>query len=102
MTPDDRAQIPEGIKQPSATWTDPVTGVQQVGFGIKDCGIPFGDKTFILASLDESAVPICKDIHRLIEGISEISSHAAFSMANYSCMHRANFLAGSTPSKLTK
>jgi hypothetical protein len=44
--PEDRAQIPEGIKQLSATWTDPVTGVQQVGFGIVDCGIPFGDNTF--------------------------------------------------------
>jgi hypothetical protein len=78
MTPKDRAQIPEGIKQPSATWTDPVTGVQQVGFSIKDCGIPFSDSTFILASLDESAITICDDSHRLIEGISEISSHAAF------------------------
>jgi hypothetical protein len=98
MTPEERAQIPEGIKQPSATWTDPVTGVQRVGFGIKDCGMPFGDETFILASLDESAISICDDMHRLIGGISELSSHAAFLMANYSCMHRADFLAGSTPS----
>jgi hypothetical protein len=58
MTSTDRAQIPEGIKQPSATWTDPETGIQQVGFGVKDCGIPFCDNTFILASLDESAVLI--------------------------------------------
>jgi hypothetical protein len=27
MTPEDRAQIPEGIKQPSAIWPNPVTGV---------------------------------------------------------------------------
>jgi hypothetical protein len=71
MTPEDRAQIPEGIKQPSATWTDPVTGVQQVGFGIKDCRIPFGDNTFIHASLNESAITIRDDAHGLIEGISD-------------------------------
>jgi hypothetical protein len=60
MTPEDRAQIPEGIKQPSATWTDPVTGIQQVGFGIVDCRIPLGDDAFILASLDESAISILR------------------------------------------
>jgi hypothetical protein len=27
LTPKDRAQIPEGIEQPSAVWTDPETGV---------------------------------------------------------------------------
>jgi hypothetical protein len=102
MTPEDRAQIPEDIKQPSATWTDPVTGVQQVAFGIVDCGITFGDSTFILASLDESAATICDDIHRLAGGISAISSHAAFSMANHSCMRRADFLAGSFATGLTK
>jgi hypothetical protein len=47
-----------------------VTGNQRVGFGIVDCGIPFGDNTFILASLDESAISIRDDIHRLLEGIS--------------------------------
>jgi hypothetical protein len=67
-----------------------------------DCGILFGDDTFILASLGESALTICNDIYRLIGGISEHSNHAAFSMTYYSCMHRADFLAGSTPSKLTK
>jgi hypothetical protein len=81
MTPEDRAQIPEGIKQPSAIWTDPVTGVKRVGFGIVDCGIPFGDDAVILASLDESAVTIGDDIPRLAGGISAISSHAAFPMA---------------------
>jgi hypothetical protein len=60
-----------------------------VGFRIVNCGIPFGDSTFILASLDEAAVAICDDMHRLVAGISEISSHAAFSMAYYSCMRRA-------------
>jgi hypothetical protein len=40
MTLEDKAQIPEGIKQPSATWTDPVTGIQQVGFGVKDLTTP--------------------------------------------------------------
>jgi hypothetical protein len=80
MTPEDKAQIPEGIKQPSATWTDPVTRVQQVGFGIVDCGIPFGDDTFIFASLEESAVTIYDDIHQLVAGISEHSNHAFFSM----------------------
>jgi hypothetical protein len=30
MTPEDRAQIPEGIKQPSETWTDPVTGISKL------------------------------------------------------------------------
>jgi hypothetical protein len=89
--PADRAQIPEGIKQHSAIWKDPVTGVQQVGFGVKDCGTPLGDNISILASLDESAVTICDYIHHLIEGISEHSSHASFSMAYYSCMRRAGF-----------
>jgi hypothetical protein len=102
MTPEDRAQIPEGIKQPSAIWTDPVTGIQQVGFGVKDCGIPFGDDAFILASLDESAVTICDDIHRLAGGIPELSCHAAFPMAYYSCMNRVDFLAGSIATGLTK
>jgi hypothetical protein len=102
MTPEDRAQIPEGIKQSSTTWTDPVTGVQQVGFGIVDCGISFGDDTFILASPDESAVTICDDIHQLAAGISEHSNHAAFSMTYHSCMNRADFLAGAIPSRLAK
>jgi hypothetical protein len=102
MTPEDRAQIPEGIKQPSKTWTDPVTGIQQVGFGIVDCGIPFGDNTFILASLGESAISIRDDMHRLIEGISGLSYHAAFPVAYYSCMNRANFLAGAFDAELTK
>jgi hypothetical protein len=97
-TPEDRAQIPEA----SAIWTDLVTGVQQMGFGIVDCGIPFGDGAFTLASLDESAVAICDDIHHLVAGISEISSHAAFSMAYYFCMRHADFLAGAIPPKLTK
>jgi hypothetical protein len=78
-----------------------VTGVQQVGFGNKDCGIPFGNDASILAMLNEAAVAICDDIHRLTTGISEISSHA-FSMANYSSMRRANFLAGAIPPRLTK
>jgi hypothetical protein len=43
LNPEERVQIPEGIKQPSAIWTDPVTGVEQVGHGVMDCGIPFGD-----------------------------------------------------------
>jgi hypothetical protein len=50
-----------------------MTGVQQVGFGVKDCGIPFGDDAYILAMLNEAAVAICDDIHRLVAGISEIS-----------------------------
>jgi hypothetical protein len=54
-----------------------VTGIQQVGFGIVDCRIPLGDDAFILASLDESAISICDDVHRLIEGISGLSCHAA-------------------------
>jgi hypothetical protein len=70
MTPEDRAQIPEDIQQPSATWTDPVTGIQQVAFGIVDCGILFSDGNFILASLDEFAVTICDDIHQLAAEIS--------------------------------
>jgi hypothetical protein len=45
---------------------------------------------------------ICDDTHRLIEGISEISSHAAFSMACYSCMRRADFSVGAIPPRLTK
>jgi hypothetical protein len=79
-----------------------VTGIQQVGFGIVDCGIPFGDDAFILASLDESALSICDDMHRLVGGISGLSCHAAFSVAYYSCMHRANFLAGALNAELTK
>jgi hypothetical protein len=79
-----------------------VTGVVQVGFGVTDCGIPFGDDALFLAALDKAAVAICDDIHRLIEGITELSSHAAFSMAYYSCMHRADFLAGAIPPRLTK
>jgi hypothetical protein len=102
MTPEDRAQIPEGITQPSKIWTDPVTGIQQIGFGVVDCGIPFVDNTFILASLDESAVAICDDIHRLIDGISGLSCHAAFPVAYYSCMKRAKFLAGAFDAELTK
>jgi hypothetical protein len=27
LTPKDKAQIPEGIKQPSAVWTDPEIGM---------------------------------------------------------------------------
>jgi hypothetical protein len=42
----------------------------------------------------EAAVAICDDIHHLVADISEHSSHAAFSMASYSCMRRADFLAG--------
>jgi hypothetical protein len=67
-----------------------------------DCGIPFGDDTFILASLDKAAVTSCNDIHRLVTGISDHRDHAAVSMTYYSCMHRADFLAGSTPSRLAK
>jgi hypothetical protein len=52
--------------------------------------------------LDKADVAICDDIHRLIGGISEISSHAVFSMAYYSCMRRAEFLAGAIPPRLTK
>jgi hypothetical protein len=73
---------------------DPVTGVVQVGHGITDCGIPLGDDAYIYATLDEAANAICLDMHRLIGGILEYSNHAAFSMALYSCMRRANFLAG--------
>jgi hypothetical protein len=102
MTPEDRAQIPEGIKQSSKTWTNPVTWIQQVGFGIVDCGIPLGDDAFILASLDKSAISICDDMHRLVGGISGLSFHAAFPVAYYSCMNRANFLAGSFDTELTK
>jgi hypothetical protein len=79
-----------------------VTGVQQVGFGIVDCGISFGDENFILASLDESAVTICDDIHQFVACIPEHSNHAAFSMTYYSCMHRADFIAGAIPLRLTK
>jgi hypothetical protein len=32
MIPEDRAQSPEGIKQPFATWTDPVTGISASWF----------------------------------------------------------------------
>jgi hypothetical protein len=56
-----------------------------------DCGIPFGDDTFILASLDLPAVAICDDIHQLAAGNSEHSKHIVFSMTYYSCMHRADF-----------
>jgi hypothetical protein len=83
LTPEDRAQIPEVIKQPSTIWTNPVAGVQLVGHGIVYCGISFGDDAFILATLDKAADSICHDIHRLIGGIS-------------------NFLAGAIPPRLTK
>jgi hypothetical protein len=46
-----------------------------------------GDGAFIYAMLDKTADAINLDIHRLIEGISERSNHAAFSMAYFSCMH---------------
>jgi hypothetical protein len=52
--------------------------------------------------LDESAVTICDDIHHLIAGISEHSSHAAFSMAYYSCMRRAGISAGAIFPRLAK
>jgi hypothetical protein len=67
-----------------------------------DCGIPFGDSTFILASLDESAISIGGDMHRLVGGTSGLSCHAAFPVAYYSCVNRANFLAGSFDTDLTK
>jgi hypothetical protein len=79
-----------------------MTRVQQVGFGIVDCGIPFGDNTFILASLDESTISIGDDMHRLAGGISGLSSHAAFPMVLNSCMRRADFSAGSFATELTK
>jgi hypothetical protein len=99
MTPEDRAQIPEA---PSATWTDPVTGVHQVGFDIVDCGIPFGDSTFILASLDESAISICDDMHRLVGGISNSAAMLLFRWPTYHACIVRTFFAGSTPPKLTK
>jgi hypothetical protein len=74
MTSEDRAQIPEDIKQPSATWTDPVTGVEQVSFDILDYGIPFGDDIFRLASLDKSAVTICDDTHQLFTGTKTLNA----------------------------
>jgi hypothetical protein len=58
-----------------------------------DCGIPFGHDTYILATFNKAAVAIYLDIHNLIDGISELSSHAAFSMAYYSCMRRTDFMA---------
>jgi hypothetical protein len=102
MTPEDRAQIPEGIRAAFRNLDGPSDGVQQVGFGIVDCGIPFDDNEFILASLEESAVTICDDINHLVAGISRHSSHADFSMAYYSCMRRADFSAGGIPPRLTK
>jgi hypothetical protein len=66
------------------------------------CGIPMGDDAFIYARLDKTADAINLDIQCLIEGISEHSNHAAFSMAYYCCMHRADFLAGAIPPRLTK
>jgi hypothetical protein len=63
-----------------------------VGHGSLNCGIPFG----------KVADANCLDIHRLIGSISEISSHAAYSMAYYSCMRRADFLAGAIPPRLKK
>jgi hypothetical protein len=102
LTSNDRAQIPEGIKQPSTNWTDPVTGVELVGHGIVECGIPLCDDAFIYATLDKTADSICLEIHRLIKGISEHSNHAAFLMAYYSCMRRADFLAGAIYPRLTK
>jgi hypothetical protein len=41
-----------------------------------------GDDAFINATLNKTADAINLDIHRLIEGISEHSNHAAFSMAS--------------------
>jgi hypothetical protein len=79
-----------------------VTGVQQVGFGIVDCGIPFGDNTFILALLDESAISSRDDMHRLVGGVSVLSCYASFPMAYFSCMRRSDFLAGSFDAELTK
>jgi hypothetical protein len=40
------------------------------------------------------------DIYRLILGISEHSNHTAYKMASYSCMRRADFLAGAIPLRL--
>jgi hypothetical protein len=79
-----------------------MTGVELVGHGIVDCGIPLGDNAFILAMLDKAADSIFLEIHRLIGGISEYSNHAAFSAASYSCMRRADFLAGAIPPRPTK
>jgi hypothetical protein len=64
------------------------------------CGIPMSDDTFIYATLDKTAGAINLKIHRLIGGISEHSNHAAFLMAYYSCMHRAEFLAGAISLRL--
>jgi hypothetical protein len=55
-----------------------------------------GYDAFIYATLDKTADAINLDIHRLTEGITEHSKHAAFSMAYYSCMHSA------IPLRLTK
>jgi hypothetical protein len=52
--------------------------------------------------LSKAADAICDDIHRVIAGISELSGHAAFSIAYYSCMRRADFLAGAIPPRLVK
>jgi hypothetical protein len=73
-----------------------------MGYGVTDCGIPFGDDANIFATLGKVADMNCLDIHRLIGGASELSSHAAFSMAYFSCIRRADFLAGAIPSRLTK
>ena len=73
-----------------------------MGYGIIDCGIPVGDDPFVLATCSELGDAICEDIERLTKGISEYSCHAAFSMAFYSCMHRADFLVGALPRKLVK
>jgi hypothetical protein len=58
--------------------------------------------SFIYATLDKADDDICLDIHRLIEGISKHNNHAAFSMAYYSCLNRADFLAGAIYPGLTK
>jgi hypothetical protein len=80
----------------------PSEGGSASGFWRQGCGIPFGDDAFIPATLDEDAVAICDVIHSLIAGISEVSSHAAFSMAYYSGMRRGDFLAGAISLRLVK
>jgi hypothetical protein len=74
-----------------AARTDPETGVELVGYGIMDCGIPMGDNAFIYTTLDKAADTICLDIPRLIEDISEHSNHASFSMTFYFCTCRVDF-----------
>ena len=84
--------MPEFIKRPSVTSTNPLTGSLEESYGLEICGVPIGEECFRKNWLASKASEIAKTIEDTSSKLASRDLHAAHTTLQLSLQNRADYI----------